>query len=229
MINLITTYYKTSDENRNNEINKCLIKNVENKNIKKIYLLNNNIYDFNFINDNNYKIKQVLISKEIDYKLKYKDAFIFINEYLKNEICILSNSDIYFNETLSLINDINIKNSVFALLRYDEDINGDLSILKKYNIPREDSQDSWIFKSPLNIDLNQLNFSMGTLGCDNVFANIIYENNIKITNPSLDIITIHVHLTNFRTYTEIDRIYGKYCMLEPCKLDEYKEVKIIDY
>jgi len=28
-----------------------------------------------------------------------------------------------------------------------------------YDEPRPDSQDAWIFKSPLNIDLNMINFS----------------------------------------------------------------------
>ena len=214
-MNLVTTYYITSNKDRNNEINKCLKKNFENKYIKKIYLLNNNIYDIDFIDKNQNKIIQVIISKNIDYKLKYNDAILFINEYLKNDICILSNSDIYFNETLSLINNDNIENNFFSLLRYDEDKNENLSIFKIFDIPRDDSQDCWIFKSPLNIDLNRVNFSLGTLGCDSVFAFIVYDSGIKVTNPSLDIVSIHVHNTEFRTYSYDDRIHCKYCKIPP--------------
>jgi hypothetical protein len=226
---LVTTYYKTSNENRNNEINKCLKKNFENKYIDKIYLLNNKEYDINFIDNYKTKIKQVIISTDINYKLKYKDAILFINEYLKNKICILSNSDIYFNETLSLVNNNNINNNLFALLRYDENEDGNLSIFKLYDIPRDDSQDCWIFKSPLNINLNKLNFSLGTLGCDSVFAYIVHDSGLKISNPSLDIVSVHVHITSYRTYTDDGRLHGKYCMLPPCKIDDYKDVRIIDY
>ena len=234
-MNLITTYYKSSNEKRNDEINKCLIKNFENKFIKKIYLLNNEKFNLNFINNHKNKIIQVVISNDINYKLKYNDAIHFINGYLKNEICILSNSDIYFNETLSLINNDNINNKFFALLRYDENEKGDISIFSQYNIPRDDSQDCWIFKSPLNIDLNKLNFSLGTLGCDSIFAYIVYDSNTdvdtktNISNPSYDIISIHVHNTGFRTYDEKTRLHGKYCMLPACKINDNVEIRIVDY
>jgi len=228
-MNLITTYYITNNQYRNMEIKKCLKKNVENKYIKKIYLLNNNNYNLDFIDNNQNKIVQVIISKDINYKLNFNDAIFFINNYLKDDICILSNSDIYFNESLSFINKDNIQNNFYALLRYDEDINGNLSIFKKYDIPRDDSQDCWIFKSPLNIDLNKLNFSFGTLGCDSTFAYIANESGLKVLNPSLDIISIHVHNTEFRTYSEANRIHGKYCLIPPCHINEYKKIKIINY
>jgi hypothetical protein len=226
---LITTYYITSNESRNNEINKCLKKNFENNYIKKIYLLNNNNYNIDFIEQYKNKIIQVIISLDKDYILKYNDAISFINKYLKNEICILSNSDIYFNETLSLVNNQTIINNFFALLRYDEDETENLTIFKRHDIPRDDSQDCWIFKSPLNVDLNKLCFSLGTLGCDSIFASIVNDSGIKVSNPSLDIVSIHVHKTDFRTYSVNNRIHGNYCMVPACKINENKEVIIIDY
>jgi hypothetical protein len=226
---LITSYYTTSNKTRNDEINKCLKKNFENIFIKKIYLLNNNTYNLDFIDNYQSKIIQVVVSTNKDYKLKYNDALLFINEYLKNEICILSNSDIYFNDTLMLINKENIYDNFYALLRYEEDLDEKISIFTRYDIPRDDSQDCWIFKSPLNIDLNDLNFSFGTLGCDSVFAHIVYKNNIKVSNPSLDIISVHVHNTEYRTYTSDNRIHGKYCLVPACKINEDIPVSIIDY
>lgn len=230
---LITTYYHTNDYKRNNEINKCLIHNYSNKYIKEIYLLNNQIYDINFIdkdiNNINNKIKQIIISKDIDYKLKYNDSIDFINKNLKDKICILSNSDIYFDNTLSKLNYKYFNNSLFALLRYDEDEEGNKNIFMRHNEPRDDSQDCWMFKSPLNIDLNKIDFSFGTLGCDNIFASIVYDSNIKISNPSLDIITTHVHNTQFRTYNIYNRIHGKYCLIKPCHIGQYYNPIFIDY
>jgi hypothetical protein len=128
---LITTYYISSNEERNKEIKECLIKNFQNKYIERIYLLNNNIYNINFINDKQNKIIQYIISNENNYKLKYNDAIKFINENLQNKICILSNSDIYFDNTLSKINNKIIHNNCFALLRYDLDINGNKKIFTR--------------------------------------------------------------------------------------------------
>jgi len=223
---LITTYYKSKDEARQKEIDNCLKKNYENKYIQKIYLLNNQLYNLDYKGN---KIIQIIISKEIDYILKYNDAINFINKNLKNKICILSNSDIYFDNTLSKINDKNIKDTFFALLRYDEDENGKKKIFTRHDIPRDDSQDSWIFKSPLNIDLNKLDFSFRTLGCDSIFSTIVYEANINVLNPSYDIIITHLHKTEYRTYNDDNRIHGKYCLVKPCHLDEKYDVSFIEY
>ena len=226
---LITTYYISSHEERNKEIKECLIKNYQNKYIEKIYLLNDDIYNINFINYKQNKIVQYIISYEKNYKLKYNDAIKFINEKLQNKICILSNTDIYFDHTLSKINNKIIHNSCFALLRYDFDLDSNKKIFSRFDIPRDDSQDCWIFRSPLNVDLDKLNFSFGTLGCDSLFAYHISNSGLKLSNPSLDIISLHVHNTEFRTNNSDDRIHGKYCLIKPCYLNELPELSFIDY
>ena len=78
-MNLITTYYTPSNTERLNEINLCLQKNVENKYIKKIILLNNEIFPLDFLNDPFKKIMQVKISNNEIYKLKFSDAIKYIN------------------------------------------------------------------------------------------------------------------------------------------------------
>ena len=226
---LITTYYTLHNEERNKEIKECLIKNFQNKYIQKIYLLNNNIYNLDFINDKENKIIQHIISNDNNYKLKYNDALNFINTYLKNKICILSNSDIYFDNTLKKINNKLIYNNCFALLRYDIDINRNKKIFTRFDLPRDDSQDCWIFRSPLNIDLKNLDFSFGTLGCDSIFAFYISQSGLKLSNPSLDIISIHLHNSEIRTYHVDICIHGKYCLVKPCYLGEFPELTFMDY
>jgi hypothetical protein len=225
---LITTYYKPSNKDRSLEIDKCLFKNYNNKYIHKIYLLNDFLYDLP-LQDKKNKIEQIIVNFGEDKKLKYSDTIQFINEKLKNNICILSNSDIYFDNSLSKINNLTISNNFYALLRYDEDIKGNKNIFKRHGLPRDDSQDCWIFRSPLNIDINKLNFTLGTPGCDSIIANIVHECDIKVSNPSLDIITTHVHNTNYRTYNDSDVIHGKYALLTPCKIGEYPNVNFINY
>jgi len=240
---LITTYYNSDNKDRQKEINKCLIKNSENIYIEKIYLLNSEIFNLDFISiDNIKKIEQIIINNEKKYKLKYNDAINFINNNLAGKICILSNSDIYFDNSLSkLYNDeyfsfhysknfVNLdKNIFFALLRYDEDENENKNIFKFFDEARSDSQDSWIFKSPLNVDLKKIDFSFGTLGCDSIFASVVYDSGLKISNPCYDIITTHVHNTQYRTYNCDNRIHGKYCLIPPSYLIDNYDVKFIDY
>jgi hypothetical protein len=191
--------------------------------------LNDKIYNLPLDIQYYKKIVQIEIDMKLSNKLKYSDAISFINNNLKDEICILSNSDIYFDETLSKINDKNIKDNFFALLRYDEQEDGSKKIFTRYDIPRDDSQDCWIFNSPLNIDLDKLNFSFRTLGCDSIFATIVHQSNINVSNPSYDIIITHLHKTEFRTYNVDDRIHGKYCLIKPCHLNEKYEVSFIEY
>ena len=228
---LITTYYIPSNNERMNEINLCLQKNVDNEYIKKIILLNNQIYDLNFINDPFQKINQVLICDLFfeKYKLKYSDAIKYINANCNDEICILVNSDIYFNETLSKINRFNISNKMFSLLRYDLKDDNNIEIFTKWDIPRNDSQDSWIFVSPLNVDTNLIDFEFGTLGCDNIFANIVHNTGLIVTNPCLDIISTHVHSSEYRTYTEENRIHGKYMLIDASNINENSRIHFMEY
>ena len=222
---LITTYYNSDNEERREEIKKCLLKNNENKYIEKIYLLNDKIYDLDMIVCSN-KIEQIIISNENNYKLKFSDAIKFINENLTGNICILSNSDIYFDETLSKIN--NMDNKCYALLRYDE-VNDTKEIFTRHGLPRNDSQDSWIFKSPIQLDLNEIDFSFGTLGSDSIFAKKIYDSKIELSNPSLDIIITHVHNSNFRTYKFDECIHGLYCLIKPTYLNEKAQFSFLQY
>lgn len=204
MFNLITTYYESNNDERQTELNECLIHNLNNNFIKKIYLLNDKIYDFIFLNNENIsKIIQVEVDEDNKKRLGYDFSIKFINENIPNEKCILSNSDIFFDTTLDHLETYDLNNKVLALSRYNEGVLYD----------RHDSQDSWIFISPLNIDLNLCNFKFGTRGCDNSIAYTIKESGYDILNPSKTIITHHVHKTEFRTYPS-NVVPGPYHMVK---------------
>lgn len=227
---LITTFYIPNNKEREKEINKCLQKNGENPFIEKIFLLNDKIYNLPFQEEAT-KIRQIVINSSINYKLRFDDAINFINnsEECKNKYCILSNSDIYFDNSLININNTTISNNVFALLRYDESPNGVHSLYSENGSPRSNSQDCWIFKSPLKIDTTRIDFEFGTLGCDNVFANVIYSSGIYISNPCYDIKSIHLHSSNFRTYNTNNWICRDYCYVFPCRLREMPNILYTDH
>ena len=230
MIYLFTTYYISTNKERQKELEYCLKKNMENRYITKIYLLNNEIFNLDFINDSEQKIVQVIIDDSPTYKLKFSDAIQYINLNFYNEICILSNTDIYFDETIARINYENIKNKMFALLRYDlADDYTTTQLFTEWDGPRADSQDSWTFVSPLKINYNDINFEFGTLGCDSIFAAKVSDTGITVSNPSLDIVSVHVHASNFRTYNVDNRIHDTYLLIEPCKLEETSKLRTMEY
>ena len=225
-MNLITSYYLCDDLDRQKEINTCLQKNVDNKLIENIYLLNDKTYNLDFLT-NNTKIKQFEIIE--NGKLLFKDAIEFINSYCYKDNVILSNSDIYFDNTLELLKNEDFNNKMFCLLRYNVLIDGTKDIFRHFGEPRSDSQDCWIFKSPLRINTNDLNFSFGTLGCDNMFASILYDHGYELYNPSYDIITYHLHNIEERNYTIDDRIHGNYCLIKPHHLNEKSDIRFMEY
>jgi hypothetical protein len=229
---LITSYYLSNNIERQNEINQCLINNVNNKFIKTIILLNDKIYDINFITRNKKKIKQIIINtkeNQTKNRLYFNNAIEYINNNFYGDIIILSNSDIYFDNTLSHVPEDDMENKIYCLLRYDQKEDGTKDIFRHYDEPRSDSQDSWIFKAPLNIDLQQVNFSFGTLGCDNIFANVLFNHDFMLSNPSYDIITTHLHNCPERNYNEDERIHGNYCLIKPGHITSEPSVRFMNY
>jgi hypothetical protein len=66
------------------------------------------------------------------------------------------------------------------------------------------SQDVWIWKNILkNYEDKECNFTLGKLGCDNKIAYIFHQMGYKVLNPSLEIITYHLHKE------ENDRLYER--------------------
>jgi hypothetical protein len=216
MFNLITSYYESTNNKRQNELKQCLINNVNNQYIQKIYLLNDKNYNLEFITDKT-KIEQIIVDNDSKNRLKFSYAVNFINNNLIGEICILSNSDIYFDETLKNLIDYDMDNKFLALSRYNN----------RFLYNNYLSQDSWIFKSPLQIDINQINFPFGTIGCDNIFAYIVHKHNIDVSNPSKTIKSHHLHASKYRTYDSKNRLHGIYLGIKSHELNKQSILKII--
>jgi hypothetical protein len=140
----------------------------------------------------------------------FKELFDMSKDF-PNDINCFCNSDIYFPSIEGLKN---IKeNECYALTRYDILEGGGL---KFFNRP--DSQDAWIFKGAVkNIDAN---FTTGMWGCDNKIAHNISKVGYKITNPSLSIVTVHVHKDERRNHnrTELNTVPPPYKTIQPTLL-----------
>jgi hypothetical protein len=142
-------------------------------------------------------------------KHTFEKMFSLAKEF-PNDINVFCNSDIYFTETESL-NKIKDK-ECYALTRWDKKGKR----IKFFNRP--DSQDAWVFRGvPKNI---KANFYPGMWGCDNRLAYEIQKAGYKALNPSLTIITVHVHEKDTRNYerTNENTVPPPYVRLAPCTI-----------
>jgi hypothetical protein len=188
MIRLITSYYTDSDLDRQKELDFCLKKNIDNDLIDEILILNEN----DTLPLESKKIRQVKFSRP-----KFKDFFNIINSITKKEdINILTNTDIFFNTSLSQINKLDLTNKVITLLRWE--YNGGNPTIP---IKRGDCQDSWIWLGDVK-PLDNSDFYLGKLGCDNRIAWEFKNVGYTLTNNCDLIHSIHVHETRKRNYTQ---------------------------
>ncbi len=180
MVNLFTSYYLDKNPKRQAEIDHCLIENLMNPKIDRVYILTSEKLQIK----DSLKAQVVVINK----RETFNDYFEVINIYTKPEdINIIANSDIYFNNTIEL--SITLKsNQCFALSRWEE--------TKHYNHP--DSQDAWIFKGKIKGIYGD--FCLGIPGCDNRIAYEIKNAGYDLSNPSLSIQAFHHHRSQIRNY-----------------------------
>lgn len=208
-IYLIQQYYIDKNIDRQNEIDECLRRNISNNVITRIYLLNEKIY-YNSILDND-KIEQINIRK----RLEFCDFFNFIVNL--NGYCILSNSDIFFDNSLCKIRYglLGKIRSVYCLTRYEYKSDDEISIdneIKNY------SQDTWILHSN-NSDIENkdlMNYNLGKPQCDMKTAYILYKDGFTILNDMSVIKSYHYHNSNIRNYDIItDKVKSELLYIKP--------------
>jgi hypothetical protein len=197
---LLTEYFISDNIKRQKEYEICLENNIKNEFITNIVLFNSDKSYFNFNSD---KISMVYLEK----RPNYIDIFNYCNENFKDEICIISNADIIFDDSLKHINKENIKGKFLALSRWD--------IIEQNKAQLYDwsySQDCWIYLAPH--DFKDAKYTMGRLGCDNRIAFDAKASGLDVTNPAKLIKTFHLHTSNHRTYKQHDILMGDFMFVE---------------
>ena len=228
-ITLLQQFHIPKNEERYQEIKTVLKKNIENSNIHHIYLLNERKYTSEELGlttiPNN--LHQVIINKRLSFYI----AFKFAQKYCRNSWIILSNNDIYFDNTISQIPDILKKHKnkdkarFLTLLRYEvKDIHTNEAVLYKTyrdGAPRHNCQDTWAFYSneiPI-ITNKHLQIELGRPGCDNRIAYVLYKYfGYQLINVPSKIKSYHYHSSQYRTYSCINdpnTIRGPYLYILP--------------
>jgi hypothetical protein len=183
-INLFVQVYKSDNEARQKELDECLRIN-KSLNIKGMPY-------FNVI--------------EIKERLTFSEMFDLTKSY-KDNINIISNSDIFFDETV-LLSRFMGENDCYALSRWDYLPNKFCNLFN-----RKDSQDVWIFNGAVNC--NGGKYNLGIPGCDNKVAFELNQSGYNVLNPSKSIHAIHFHNTQHRTYTPAMRLVEPFHFIYP--------------
>ena len=199
-INLFVNHYQCGDPIRQKELDFCY-----NHNLKSLYF--NKVINF-------------------DGRPTYADFFNATIQY-PEDINILANTDIYFNETILLVRSMD-KNDAYALTRWENnegkivsfremneynsyakpDWSQDVCVIygeaKNARIINElyKSMDSKTSNDSVNYRLYDLGgFCLGQRGCDNRIAHILQETGYEVSNPSNSIKCIHLHKETERNYS----------------------------
>ena len=133
-------WYNITNEKRYLEIHRCLQVNLNNEHIKQIIFFyetdDRNMIDFENYNHPKIKIIPIVTSKDISFNRLIKYA----NENLLNQLCIVSNNDICFDDTLTETYKLDFyKNNYLALTRknYGKYLDSNNQIWKPHSTSQE--------------------------------------------------------------------------------------------
>lgn len=165
--------YTSENSERNNELRFCYLKNKQ--------LLGKDLFEYTF-------------------RLTYKEAFsLIIDNAQENEVCVFCNSDIFFDKSIFLLDEIN-RNEFMAITRHEYKPNGEI---KLHHNPTG-SQDVWAFRNTEHnrkrISEMWLDFKFGVPGCDNRVSYEFYNKSFNISNPHDIIKCYHYHESGIRSY-----------------------------
>lgn len=119
------------------------------------------------------------------------------------DISVVANSDVSFDETLGLAAEHLDHQTCWALSRDD--------------MERQDSQDAWVFRG--SICIPAAHFPPGIPGCDNRLAWLLRHVGYQVLNPCRSVRVRHHHASGLRNYRRgIDRVPGPYLRVAPQKL-----------
>lgn len=206
-VHVIYQFFIHPERSRQEEIEYCLLKNVNNPFVHKIHLLNEKIYTTKELGLKSDKIFQLNVGK----RLTYKDIFDYVDEFKIKGYIIFCNSDIFMDGSLKNLytSSLSYKKSFYCLLRFEYQKDQRLKDCKIFG-PRGDSQDCWIYHSDYNISpkqRNMFNFNFGKPGCDQKLIYCFHILGYDVYNEPYAVKTYHYHSTNIRNYTKAETLH----------------------
>lgn len=206
MINLYIQYFKHKNKSRENELKFCTKHNINDKNIDNIYLFLENLND-----KEDWMINPKVNIVDYNKRMTFRDFIEFSNKIDNDDIHILCNLDIFFDDTILKLKEHNIYNHLITLTRW----NIDVKTKQARHFGVNCSQDFWSWIGKVDLTKLDLNYFIGQVGCDNAVCGEFHEAGWKVINPSLDLKTYHLHEETKREYTDDDVVRKRLYLLYP--------------
>ena len=188
-ITLVTCFYKDRDFLRHAELQECLEKNVANPLLSRVVLLVEEGAENEKLLKHP-KVETVLVAKG---RQTYADLIRVANERCSGEIVVLANSDIYFDETLSIFRSMDLTQTVYVSTR--REVETPHQSLWSYH---QQASDAWVLETPIHVD--GLEIQLGKNGCESLFLGRLLRAGYAVQNISLDFKCYHMHASALRNY-----------------------------
>jgi hypothetical protein len=195
-LNLIIQYVNDPRPARQAEFEECLRRNLANPYVKTVHNLQERadvIVPGEFAQHPKYR------QHDLNRWMTYADAIGYANRTATKEVWCLLNLDIFLDAESAWEHVIPIlqRNVVLCLARHEYSLDGTTWVEPfLLGMAYGSSQDAWLFQTPITI--NDCDFRIGTLGCDNAIAHRIKESDYVPINSC----------RKFRIF-HLDRVRGK--------------------
>lgn len=195
--NLFVNYYIDKNKDRQEELNSCIIKNID---VFDSIIVVSSKKDADLLMSKVDKDKKAKVVKvECEVRPSFSDYFVLISVFnAKENLNVIANLDIIFEKEMLIAAEDYVKSektlNCLALTRWDIKPSGEAEF---YN--HADSQDVWIFQGDVDT-IAEADFPLGKPGCDNKIAFLLEKAGYNVLNPSLTIKTFHKHLVEVRNY-----------------------------
>jgi hypothetical protein len=201
MYNIFCPWYFEKSQFRRQELEYCIVHNCNNPLLENIFIFPESR------KDKLPKLNEKVHIIHLDKRVTYLDIINFINSQVDSYrfFNIISNTDIYFDDSLNLIRQLDMKMICLSLTRWES--NPENNNHGTYQYMNYQSCDVWIFKSYIYPDVN-CDFYLGKAGCEGRFNFELQKVGYKVYNPSKDIRCLHYHVSGKRNWSEDDRLQG---------------------
>ncbi len=190
---LYVNHWTPPTGDRRLEIDECLRRNVDCPAIDRIVLLAESTQEHRANVSASPKLVWVDMPAGVA-RARYCDLFQAVNSCTTTpwDLNIVANSDVFFDDSLSLLKSIDLFGICVALSRWEWK-NGRAEELAWHN-----SQDCWIFQGPVRPLAEPIDFPIGTFGCDWRIAWILRHNDYALVNVPYDVRHYHMHDAPYR-------------------------------
>jgi hypothetical protein len=207
---LITQYYEDDDPMRQAEMELALTRNYANSHIHSIHLMMKQ--EDSFSRFEGYKIHPRYSLKK---RAKFLDAFRLARRLERDDaIYVVANSDIYFDDTIQYLHNINYSDHMYVVTRKDLEKDGSIVPAKEYTIDGKKvkqhpafSYDAWVFDNSIFETQFNKNFYMGVFNAECRLSEEATNAGVKMFNLHNHVNAVHVHWSDKRK-TEIEGLVG---------------------